>query len=141
MRLELRRPRQYTDQGSQFTSQEFTQILQDRGVKISMDGNGRYADNIFVERLWRTVKYEEVYLKAYASAGETRRELGAFFRFYNDQRPHQALGYRTPGEVFSEGRAPQNEESTAGRWSPEADVVSYAGAAGPSLNSTLILSN
>ena len=130
-----------TDQGSQFTSQEFTQVLQDRGVKISMDGKGRYADNIFVERLWRTVKYEEVYLKAYASAGEARRELGVYFRFYNDQRPHQALGYSTPGEVFSEGRAPQNEESTAGRWSPEADVVSYAGAAGPSLNSTLILSN
>ena len=115
-----------TDQGSQFTSQEFTQVLQDPGVKISMDGKGRYADNIFVERLWRTVKYEEVYLKAYASAGEARRELGAYFRFYNDQRPHQALGYRTPGEVFSEGRAPQNEESTVRRWSPEADVVSYA---------------
>ena len=82
-----------------------------------------------------------LYLKAYASAGEARRELGAYFRFYNDQRPHQALGYRTPGEVFSEGREPQNEESTVGRWSPEADVVSYAGAAGPSLNSALILSN
>ena len=130
-----------TDQGSQFTSQEFTQVLQDREVKISMDGKGRYADNIFVERLWRTVKYEEVYLKAYAGAGEAQRELGAYFRFYNDQRPHQALGYRTPGEVFSEGWAPQNEESTVGRWSPEADVVSYAGAAGPSLNSALILSN
>ena len=68
-----------TDQGSQFTSQEFTQVLQDRGVKISMDGKGRYADNIFVERLWRTVKYEEVYLKAYASAWEAQR----------DQRPHR----------------------------------------------------
>ena len=78
-------------------------------MKISMDGKGRYADNIFVERLWRTVKYEEVYLKAYASAGEARRELGAYFRFYNDQRPHQALGYRTPGEVFSEGRPAQNK--------------------------------
>ena len=108
-----RRPEVFnTDQGSQFTSQEFTQVLQDRSVKISMDGKGRYADNILVERLWRTVKYEEVYLKAYASAGEARRELGAYFRFYNDQRPHQALGYRTPGEVFSEGPAPQNEEST-----------------------------
>ena len=140
--LEMGRPEVFnTDQGSQFTSQEFTQVLQDHGVKISMDGKGRYADNIFVERLWRTVKYEEVYLKAYASAGEARRELGAYFRFYNDQRPHQALGYRTPGEVFSEGQAPQNEESTVGRWSPEADVVCYAGAAGPSLNSTSILSN
>ena len=132
--LERGRPEVFnTDQGSQFTSSKFTQVLQDRGAKISMDGKGRYADNIFVERLWRTVKYEEVYLKAYASAGEARRELGAYFRFYNDQRPHQALGYRTPGEVFSEGRVPQNEESTVGRWSPEADVVSYAGAAGPSL--------
>ena len=63
-----------------------------------MDGKGRYTDNIFVERLWRTVKYEEVYLKAYAYAKEARRELGAYFRFYNDQRPHQALGYRTSGQ-------------------------------------------
>ena len=89
-----------TDQGSQFTSGEFTRMLQDHGVKISMDGKGRYADNISVERLWRTVKYEEVYLKAYASASEAGRELGAYFRFYNDQRPHRALGYRTPAEVF-----------------------------------------
>ena len=66
-----------TDQGSQFTSQEFTQVLQDRGVKISMDGKGRYADNIFIKRLWRTVKYEEVYLKAYGNVVEARRELGA----------------------------------------------------------------
>ena len=101
-----------TDQGSQFTSQEFTQVLQDRGVKISMDGKGRYADNIFVERLWRTVKYEEVYLKVYASAGEARRELGAYFRFYNDQRPHQALGYRTPRRgVLAEGHGASKMKS------------------------------
>ena len=87
-------------QGSQFTSREFTQILQDRGVKISMDGRGRYQDNILVERLWRTVKYEEVYLKAYANGLEARRGLREYFRFYNDRRPHQALGYRTPAEVF-----------------------------------------
>ena len=93
-----------TDQGSQFTSQEFTQVLQDHGVKISMDGKGRYADNIFVERLWRTVKYEEVYLKAYANSSEVRRELGAYFRFYNDKRPHQALGYQTPPKCSTEGR-------------------------------------
>ncbi len=139
--LDRGRPEVFNTRPREPVRQEFTQVLQDRGVKISMDGKGRYADNIFVERLWRTVKYEEVYLKAYASAGEARRELGAYFRFYNDQRPHQALGYRMPGEVFSEGRAPQNEESTVGRWSPEVDVVSYAGAAGPSLNSALILSN
>ena len=72
-----------TDQGSQFTSLEFTHVLQEHGVKISMDGKGRYTDNIFVERLWRTVKYEEVYLKAYAYASEARRELGAYLRFYN----------------------------------------------------------
>ena len=75
-----------TDQGSQFSSQEFTQALQEHGVKIGMDGKGRYADNIFVERLWRTVKYEEVYLKAYVNALEARRELGAYFRFYNNLR-------------------------------------------------------
>ena len=89
-----------TDEGSQFTSLEFTQVLQDRGVKISMDGKGRYVDSIFVERLWRTVKYEEVYLKAYVNAVEARRELETYFRFYNNLRPHQALGYRTPAEVF-----------------------------------------
>ena len=89
-----------TGRGSQFTSGEFTQVLQDDEVKISMDGKGRYAGNIFVERLWRTVKYEEVYLKTYASASEARRELGPYFRFYNDQRPHQALAYRTSAEVF-----------------------------------------
>ena len=88
-----------TDQGSQFTSSEFTQVLEDSGVKISMDGKGRCSDNIFVERLWRTVKYEEVYLKAYANATEARRELGEYFRFYNHRSPHQALGYRTPAEV------------------------------------------
>ena len=132
-----------TDQGSQFTSQEFTQVLQDHGVKISMDGKGRYADNIFVERLWRTVKYGEVYLKAYAYAyaKEARRELGAYFRFYNDQRPHQALGYRTPGEVFSESTALREEESKKRSCSPEPVLVSSAEVAGLSLNSAPILSN
>ena len=95
-----------TDQGSQFTSQEFTQVLKDHGVKISMDGKGRYADNILVERLWRTVKYEEVYLKAYVNAGEARRELGAYFRFYNDQRPHQAPGLRR-GRLWATGPRPR----------------------------------
>ena len=79
-----------TDQGSQFTSGEFTRILQDDGVKISMDGKGRYADNIFVERLWRTVKYEEVYLKAYADAREARRETGSLLPVL--QRPETASG-------------------------------------------------
>ena len=73
-----------TDQRCQFTSHEFTQILQEHSVRISMDDRGRYQDNIFVERLWRTVKYEEVYLKAYTSASEARKELGAYFRFYDN---------------------------------------------------------
>ena len=104
-----------TDQGSQFASRQFTQVLQDHGVKISMDGKGRYADNIFVERLWRTVKYEEMHLKAYANASEARRELGAYFRFYNDQRPHQALAYRTPAEVFQMPGDHGEERYTPGR--------------------------
>ena len=129
-----------TDQGSQFTSREFTQVLQDRGVKISMDGKGRYADNIFVERLWRTVKYEEVYLKAYVNAVEARRELGAYFRFYNDLRPHQALGYRTPAEVFHEDQTVREEESKDRRCSDGSLLGSYAGVTALSLNSASTLS-
>ena len=130
-----------TDQGSQFTNQEFTQVLQDHGVKISMDGKGRYADNIFVERLWRTVKYEEVYLKAYANSSEARRELRAYFRFYNDQRPHQALGYRTPAEMFHGEQAVRVEEPNERRCSLGPVSVLPAGALGLSLNSASILSN
>ena len=115
-----------TDQGSQFTSREFTQILQDHWVRISMDGRGRYQDNIFVERLWRTVKYEEVYLKAYGNATEARRELGEYFRFYNHRRPHQALGYRTPAEVFY--GEPVVKESKERRGSDQPVLVSYEGA-------------
>ena len=89
-----------SDQGSQFTSQEFTQRLQQREVQISMDGRGRAMDNIFVERLWRSVKYEEVYLKDYRNVPEAMVSLGNYFRFYNRERPHQSLGYRTPGEVY-----------------------------------------
>ena len=129
-----------TDQGSQFTSQEFTQILQQRRVKISMDGKGRYQDNILAERLWRTVKYEEVYLKAYANALEARRELGAYFRFYTEQRPHQALGYRTPAEVFHRNRPPRDKELQTSRCSEPPKLVSCSGATGPSLNSAPILS-
>ncbi len=105
--------------GSQFTSLEFTQVLQDRSVRISMDGKGRYQDNIFVERLWRTVKYEEVYLKAYASVLEAQRGLEDYFRFYNGLRPHQSLGYRTPAEVFHGEQKAGEEESNRRRWSPE----------------------
>ena len=81
-----------TDQGSQYTSQAFTGRLQQAGVQISMDGRGRALDNIFVERLWRSVKYEEVYLKEYAAMGDAVAGIGGYFHFYNDRRPHQALG-------------------------------------------------
>ncbi len=129
-----------TDQGSQFTSLEFTEVLQDRGVRISMDGKGRYQDNIFVERLWRTVKYEEVYLKAYASVLEAQRGLEDYFRFYNGLRPHQALGYRTPAEVFHGEQEAVEGDSGARRYSPEKGIQALAGALGFSLNSALILS-
>ena len=130
-----------TDQGSQFTSLEFTQVLQEQGVRISMDGKGRYQDNIFVERLWRTVKYEEVYLKAYASVLEAQRGLEDYFRFYNGLRPHQALGYRTPAEVFHGDQGIVVEgESSERRGSPGQGTESLAGEPGFSLNSALILS-
>jgi putative transposase len=89
-----------TDQGVQFTSAAFVDELASRGVRISMDGKGRYLDNIFIERLWRSLKYEDVYIKAYGSVTEARRSLGEWLAFYNDVRPHQSLGYRTPREIF-----------------------------------------
>lgn len=90
-----------TDQGSQFTSEAFTGLLESHRVRISMDGKGSYNDNLFIERLWRSVKYEEVYLKAYQDGREARIGLGNYFRFYNTERPHQTHGYRTPAEVFT----------------------------------------
>ena len=89
-----------TDQGSQFTSKIFTDVLKDAHIAISMDGKGRVFDNIFIERLWRTVKYEEVYLKDYANVREAIRSLSDFFRRYNEERPHSALGDKTPYEVY-----------------------------------------
>ena len=89
-----------TDQGAQFTSEAFTGILKEHGVRISMDGKGSYNDNLFIERLWRSVKYEEVYLKAYQDGREARIGLGNYFRFYSTERPHQSHGYRTPAEVY-----------------------------------------
>ncbi len=89
-----------TDQGAQFTSAEFSGVLTISGVRISMDGKGRYLDNIFIERLWRSLKYEDVYIKAYASVQEARRGIGGWLNFYNDDRLHQALGYLTPREMF-----------------------------------------
>lgn len=99
--LEQGRPAIFnTDQGTQFTSKEFTGILLSKGIKISMDGRGRAFDNIFTERLWRSVKYEEVYIKNYQVYKEAREGLGSYFPFYNKDRYHQALGYKTPYEVY-----------------------------------------
>jgi putative transposase len=92
-----------TDQGSQFTSAAFTGVLLDAGIAISMDGRGRALDNIFVERLWRTVKYEDVYIKGYASLPELLLGLTEYFAFYNGERHHQSLGYRTPDDVYGSG--------------------------------------
>jgi putative transposase len=92
-----------TDQGSQFTSDGFTGTLKAHDVTISMDGKGRCMDNIFVERLWRSLKYEEVYLHAYATVAEAKAGIGAWISFYNAERQHQSLGYRTPRRVYEEG--------------------------------------
>jgi len=90
-----------TDQGSQFASIDFTKVLLDAGIQISMDGKGRVFDNIFAERLWRTVKVEEVYLRDYQTVAEARYHLSRYFEFYNNERLHQALGYRSPAEVYA----------------------------------------
>jgi putative transposase len=92
-----------SDQGPQFTSDEFTGELEERGIAVSMDGRGRCLDNIFIERLWRSLKYEEVYLKDYQLVSEAEAGLGRYMRFYNHERLHQSLGYRTPASVY--GRA------------------------------------
>ena len=102
-----------SDQGVQFTSEAFTGLLERRGVAISKDGPGRVFDNIFSQRLWRTVKYEEVHLKDYADPREARDGLAAYFQFYNDERPHQALGYRTPAEVYSARAGGEDDCATA----------------------------
>jgi putative transposase len=93
-----------TDQGAQFTAEAFTGVLRERGVAISMDGRGRCLDNVFVERLWRSLKYEEVYLHVYDSVAEARASIGRYFGFYNGKRPHQALGYQTPVAFFEGAR-------------------------------------
>ena len=89
-----------TDQGAQFTADEFTGVLRSHHIQISMDGKGRCIDNIFVERLWRSLKYEEVYLNPYDTVSEARRGIGRYLDFFNDQRPHQALGNQTPTAFY-----------------------------------------
>ena len=101
-----------TDQGAQFTSADFVGELAGRKVRISMDGRGRYLDNIFIERLWRSLRYEEVFIKAYGAVIEARRSIGKWFEFYNDERPHQALDYRTPREMF-EGEACEHVDNAS----------------------------
>lgn len=91
-----------SDQGSHFTSPQYRDVLQGAGVQISVDGKGRALDNVFVERLWRSVKYEEVYPREYATPRDARQGLTRYLTFYNDERPHQALAYRTPREVYTE---------------------------------------
>ena len=94
----LRRPVEFT----QFTSAAFTGLIQDNGIKISMDGKGAWRDNVFVERLWRSVKYEEVYLHAYESVAAARQGLDRYFTFYNSRRPHSSLDEQTPDQVYFE---------------------------------------
>jgi len=123
-----------TDQGVQFTGEAFTGVLQQHGVMISMDGKGSYNDNIFIERLWRSVKYEEVYLKAYQDGREARISLGEYFRFYNTERPHQSLDYRTPAEVHA-GTVEKTGDGVV-----ESLLTNTVGIAGLSLNKAPILS-
>lgn len=100
-----------TDQGAQFTAEAFTSRLQTRGIAISMDGRGRALDNVFIERLWRTVKYEEVYRKEYADGWEAEASLASYFAFYCHERGHQSLGYRTPAEVYrGGGSSPRSDQ-------------------------------
>ena len=119
-----------TDQGAQFTG-----LLHKHGVRVSMDGKGSYNDNLFIERLWRSVKYEEVYLKAYQDGREARISLGNYFRFYNTERLHQALGYRTPAEVYNLIPVEVRNEGMVESLTPDPLRI-----AGPHLNMDPILS-
>ena len=99
--LEISKPDIFnSDQGAQFTSNKFLKIILDQDIKISMDSKGRALDNIFVERLWRTIKYEDIYLKNYETVHKTYCGLKEYFTFYNHCRPHQSLGYKTPAEIY-----------------------------------------
>lgn len=100
-----------SDQGSQFTSPTFTGRLEDRGIRVSMDGRGRALDNVFIERLWRSVKYEDIYLKDYDGADELYRGLSKWFEHYGHQRPHQGLGYRTPWSVYRDSTSAAEQRS------------------------------
>ena len=105
----MRRPVEF----AQFTSTDFTGLLKGETIQISMDGKGRALDNIIVERLWRSVKYEEVYIKDYARGVDAHEGLTRYLRFFNEERPHQSLGYRTPSEVYFERAKKKRTESSA----------------------------
>jgi putative transposase len=122
-----------TDQGSPFTSDAFTGMLLEAGVRISMDGKGRYTDNLFIERLWRSLKYEEVYLKAYAGGKEARVGIGSYLDFYNMERPHQALSYRSPAEVFMNANHEASPADLVELWKPSTSAEPTL-AVGPDLN-------
>ena len=127
-----------SDQGSQFTSPQWGALLQQAGVRVSMNGKGRALDNCFVERLWRSVKYEEVYLHDYASPREARRQLAGYFDFYNHARPHQSLDYRPPAEVYSGsiGAAPHGGREQA----PQGRIPQGPDQLNPTLNQPAFLS-
>ena len=116
-----------TDQGVQFTCAAFLDELETRGVRVSMDGKGRFLDNIFIERLWRSLKYENVFIKAYGSVAEARQSIGRWLTFYNEERPHQALDYWTPRAMF-EGEACEHVDnpSTPPRGAPALPTCSQA---------------
>jgi putative transposase len=129
-----------TDQGGQFTSQTFTGLLKQHGVRVSMDGKGCYTDNLFIERLWRSLKYEEVYLKAYSGGREARAGIGSYLDFYNTERPHQALRYRTPAEVFMKSNHEVSPVDLVESWKPSTPAEPKL-AAGPDLNTAFHLFN
>ena len=110
-----------SDQGGQFTSVAFLKCLEERSIQISMDGRGRATDNVFTQRLWRSVKYEEVYLNDYAAVSEAKEGIGNYMDFYNQERPHQSLGYKTPAEVYF---GYDNRNYQTSRYLKEANFVS-----------------
>ena len=130
-----------TDQGAQFTDEAFTGLLLQHGIRVSMDGKGRYNDNLFIERLWRTVKYEEVYLKAYQNGRDARVGIGDYFRFYNLERPHQALSYLTPAEVFITSPVEAPDRDMIQSLISDIPSIGPMTTAGPSLNLASMLSN
>ncbi len=128
-----------SDQGSQFTSNNFTKVLKEAGVHISMDGRGRCFDNIFIERLWRTLKYEEVYIHDYTSVTNARDNIGRYFAFYNTERLHQALDYKTPIEVYLEEK--QENKGIGEQVTHNFDFVSDEPGRWPILDETKIVDN